>query len=38
MFDAAADLLPDDPVVWLVTPSRFVLAAGLIAGVIGLWP
>lgn len=36
LLDAGVDLLPDEPVVWIVTPVRLVLGVGLVAAVVGL--
>ncbi len=36
LLDATADVLPDQPLVGLVTPLRLVLGVGLVAAVVGL--
>lgn len=39
LLEATADLLPDDPVAWVLTPVRLVLGAGLVAvAVAGVRP
>ncbi|WP_433289617.1 O-antigen ligase family protein [Pseudonocardia sp. CA-142604] len=39
LLEATADLLPDEPVVWVLTPVRLVLGAGLVAAAVaGLRP
>ncbi|GAA3095420.1 hypothetical protein GCM10010464_68740 [Pseudonocardia yunnanensis] len=34
LLEATADLLPDEPVVWVLTPVRLVLGAGLVAAAV----
>jgi hypothetical protein len=34
LLEATADLLPDEPVVWVLTPARLVLGAGLVAAAV----
>jgi hypothetical protein len=36
LLDAGVDLLPDEPVAWVVTPVRLVVGVGLVAAVVGL--
>ncbi len=36
LLDATANVLPDQPLVWPVTPLRLVLGVGLVAAVISL--
>lgn len=35
LLEATTDLLPDDPVAWVLTPVRLILGAGLIALLVG---
>jgi hypothetical protein len=36
LLDAGVDLLPDEPVGWIVTPLRLVVGVGLVAAVVAL--
>jgi hypothetical protein len=36
LLDAGVDLLPDEPVVWIVTPVRLLVGVGLVAAVVGM--
>jgi hypothetical protein len=38
LLDSAADLLPDAPLVWVVTPVRVVVGTGLVAGLLAVPP
>ena len=34
LMEATVDLLPDDPIVWVVTPVRLMLGIGLVAATV----